>query len=96
MLGLVAAFTVGTAACAPTYGTMLAARVATAVAHGAFVGTAAVVATALVPPGRAGSAVALVIGGFTVATVVGVPLGTWLGQAAGGGWRLGPSPSPRP
>ena len=87
LIGLMGVFALGTALCAwgPSYGVLMAGRVLGAVAHGAFVGAAAVVATRLVPPERAGSAVATVIGGFTVATVVGVPLGTWLGQALG--WR---------
>lgn len=87
LLALATLFIIGTAACAlaPNYAALLIARVIGAVAHGALVGVAAVVATRLVPPERAGSAVAMVIGGFTAATVVGVPLGTWIGQAFG--WR---------
>lgn len=87
LLTLGAFFVLGTAACAlaPTYGTLLAARVLASLTHGAFVGAAAVVATRLVAPERAGAAVAAVIGGFTAATVIGVPLGTWIGQTAG--WR---------
>ena len=87
LIALMAVFALGTVLCAwaPTYAVLMAGRVLGAVAHGAFVGAAAVVATRLVPPEREGSAVATVIGGFTVATVIGVPLGTWLGQALG--WR---------
>ena len=80
-------FLLGTALCgwAPTYSVLLLGRVVASAAHGAFVGAAVVAATRLVRPERAGTAVAVVIGGFTVATVIGVPLGTWAGQALG--WR---------
>ena len=88
LLGVLGAvFLVGTIACAlaPTYWALMAGRVLASLAHGAFVGAAVVIATRLVAPDREGAAVAAVIGGFTAATVVGVPLGTFLGQAFG--WR---------
>ncbi|NUR87526.1 MAG: MFS transporter, partial [Nonomuraea sp.] len=44
-----------------------------------------VVATEVVPPQKRGSAIALMFTGLTLANVLGVPLGTWLGQAFG--WR---------
>jgi predicted MFS family arabinose efflux permease len=46
---------------------------------------ASAVATALVGPERRGRALALVMGGLTVASAIGVPLGTWMGDVAG--WR---------
>ena len=87
LLTLGAVFVAATALCAmaPGYGTLMAGRLLASLTHGTFVGAAVVVATALVPPERAGRAVAVVIGGFTAATVIGVPLGTWIGQALG--WR---------
>ena len=61
------------------------ARVVTALCHGAFFGIGSVVAASLVPANRRASAVALMFTGLTLANVLGVPLGTALGQAAG--WR---------
>lgn len=87
LLGLMAVFTIGNAACAlaPDYATLMAARVLTAFAHGTFFGVGSVVATTLVAPDRRASAIAILFTGLTVANVVGVPFGTWLGQAYG--WR---------
>ena len=87
LLGLMVIFTLGNAACAlaPGYGLLMAARVLTAFAHGSFFGVGSVVATGLVAPDKRASAIALLFTGLTVATIVGVPFGTWLGQAFG--WR---------
>jgi len=87
LLALMAVFTLGNAACAlaPSYGLLMAARVLTSFAHGSFFGVGAVVATGLVAADRKASAIAIMFTGLTVANVLGVPLGTWLGQAEG--WR---------
>ena len=87
LLALMAIFTVGNAACAlaPSYGVLMAARVLTAFAHGSFFGVGAVVATGLVPPNKRASAIAIMFTGLTAANVLGVPVGTWVGQAFG--WR---------
>jgi len=87
LLALMAIFTLGNAACAiaPSYGLLMAARVLTAFAHGSFFGVGAVVATGLVAADRKASAIAIMFTGLTVANVLGVPIGTWLGQAFG--WR---------
>ena len=87
LLALMAIFTLGNAACAiaPTYGLLMAARVLTAFAHGSFFGVGAVVATGLVAADKKASAIAIMFTGLTVANVLGVPFGTWLGQAFG--WR---------
>jgi DHA1 family inner membrane transport protein len=87
LLALMAVFTIGNAACAlaPDYATLMAARVLTAFAHGTFFGVGSVVATSLVAPDRRASAIAIMFTGLTVANVLGVPFGTWLGQAFG--WR---------
>ena len=87
LLALMAIFTIGNAACAlaPSYGLLMAARVLTAFAHGSFFGVGAVVATGLVAADKRASAIAVMFTGLTVANVLGVPLGTWLGQACG--WR---------
>jgi DHA1 family inner membrane transport protein len=53
--------------------------------HGAYFGVAALVATHLMGPQNRAKAVAHVMTGLTVATVIGVPMASWLGQALG--WR---------
>ena len=80
-------FTVGNlfAAVSANYATLLAARVFTSLAHGAFFGIGSVVATALVPREKAASAVASMFMGLTVANIGGVPAATWIGQQVG--WR---------
>jgi MFS transporter, DHA1 family, inner membrane transport protein len=87
LLGLMAVFTIGNAACAlaPDYWTLMAARVLTAFAHASFFGVGSVVATGLVPSNKKASAIAIMFTGLTVANILGVPFGTWLGQAFG--WR---------
>ncbi|NKY89209.1 MFS transporter [Nocardia veterana] len=73
-------------AAAPTFGLMLTGRFVASLAHGAFFGIGAVVAGSLVAPDRRAGAIAMMFTGLTVATVVGVPLSTLLGQHFG--WRL--------
>ncbi|MEV0202331.1 MFS transporter [Nonomuraea sp. NPDC050691] len=72
-------------ALAPTYPLVMATRVVAAAGAAMFTPTASGVATALSSPERRGRALALVMGGLTIASAIGVPLGTWLGGAAG--WR---------
>ena len=87
LIALMATFLVGNLGCAlaPSYGLLMLARIATAFAHGAFFGIGAIVARDLVVPERRTQAVALMFAGLTLANVLGVPLGTALGQALG--WR---------
>jgi DHA1 family inner membrane transport protein len=87
LLALMAAFTVanGLSAMAPSFGTLVLARFASGLPHGAYFGVAALVAASIVPPGRRARAVARVMLGLTIANVVGVPLATLLGQQLG--WR---------
>ncbi len=87
LLVLMGVFTVGNAACAlaPDYWTLMAARVLTSFAHGTFFGVGSVVATSLVAPNKKASAIAVMFTGLTVANILGVPFGTWLGQNFG--WR---------
>ena len=63
----------------------MAARVLTSLAHGTFFGVGSVVATGLVAPDKRASAIAIMFTGLTVANILGVPFGTWLGQHFG--WR---------
>ena len=88
LIALMALFVVGNAlsALAPTYETLAAARVVTALAHGSFFGVGAVAARRLVAPERGTSAISLMISGLTMANVVGVPLGTFVAQQTS--WRL--------
>ncbi len=87
LLLLMTIFIFGNLMCALSYsyGFLMLARVITALCHGAFFGIGAVVAANLVAPNRRASAVALMFTGLTLANVLGVPLGTALGQALG--WR---------
>lgn len=87
LLVLMGVFTIGNLACAiaPDYWTLMAARVLTAFAHGTFFGVGSVVATTLVAPNKKASAIAIMFTGLTVANILGVPFGTWLGQNFG--WR---------
>jgi DHA1 family inner membrane transport protein len=87
LISLMGVFVLGNALCAlaPGYWTMMAARVITALSHGAFFGIGSVVAADIVPRDKRARAVALVFLGLTMANVLGVPAGTILGQAAG--WR---------
>lgn len=84
---LMVIFIIGNILCALaySYNLLMAARVITALCHGAFFGIGAVVAASLVAPGKQASAVALMFTGLTLANVLGVPLGTWFGQLFG--WR---------
>ncbi|HEX6445132.1 MAG TPA: MFS transporter, partial [Streptosporangiales bacterium] len=67
------------------YGMLLAARIATGAIQGLFIGVASMVAAGLVPSQRRGQAMSMVFGGIALATVLGVPVGTLLGQVWG--WR---------
>ncbi|KOG88934.1 MFS transporter [Streptomyces varsoviensis] len=73
-------------AVAPVFAVMLIGRVVASLAHGAFFGIGAVVAAELVAPHKKAGAISMMFTGLTVANVVGVPLGTLVGQSAG--WRV--------
>ena len=85
LLLLLSLFTLGNAyaAFAPDYGSLVAARFITGLAHGVFFAIASTIATDLVAPEKESSAIALVFLGLTVALVTGVPLGTFIGQNFG-------------
>ncbi|GMR67079.1 MFS transporter [Bacillus sp. MN7755] len=87
LLMLMLLFVIGNTLCAvaPTYEFLLVSRVLAAFAHGTFFGVGSVVASKLVPPEKQSSAVAMIFTGVSVANIVGVPLGTFVGQALG--WR---------
>jgi len=71
------------AAVSGSFEVILAARVLTALATGAFWSVGAVVATEAAGPAASSRALGVVIGGLTLANVIGVPLGSFAGQLAG-------------
>ncbi|WP_261377607.1 MFS transporter [Vreelandella titanicae] len=87
LVALMVIFTLGNLACAlaPNYSMLMVARVVTSLAHGTFFGVGSVVATGLVAPDKRASAIATMFTGLTVATLLGVPAGAWLGHEYG--WR---------
>ncbi len=87
LLGLMLLFTLGNLAAwqAPGYGTLIAARILTGLAHGVFFSIGSIIATSVVPKEKSASAIAIMFTGLTVALVTGVPMGTFIGQHLG--WR---------
>ncbi|MFD7923002.1 MFS transporter [Streptomyces sp. NPDC059740] len=73
------------AAVSGSFTVVLVARVLTALATGAFWAVGFVIATAAAGPGSATRAVGVMMGGLTLANVVGVPIGSFAGQFTG--WR---------
>ncbi len=89
LLLLLATFiAVGNAAAAlsPGYATLLIARFVSGLPHGAFFGAGAIVCSRLAGPGHGAAAVAVMVGGMTVANVVGVPAATFVSTALS--WRV--------
>lgn len=72
-------------AVASGFGVMLVGRIIAALCHGAFFGIGSVLAASLVPADRRARAISIMFLGLTIANVLGVPLGTFLGQSYG--WR---------
>jgi len=87
LVALMACFALGNVASAavPGFAAVSAFRFLAGVPHGAYLGVASLVAASLVPPHRRAQAVGRVLLGLTAATLTGVPLATWIGQAFG--WR---------
>ncbi|QSB18674.1 MFS transporter [Pseudomonas sp. 15A4] len=56
--------------------------------HGAYFGVAMLLAASLVPKNRRAQAVSRVFLGLTIATIIGVPFATWIGQTLGWRWGL--------
>lgn len=85
LAGLLVLYVAGNllAVIATSYGVLLGARVLVALAHGVFWSIAAAIAVRLVPERHAVRATALVLGGISLASVLGVPLGTMIGQRSG-------------
>ncbi len=91
LIGLMAVFGVANllSALAPSYEWMLVFRFLSGLPHGAYFGVAALVAASIAPPNRRAQAVARVMLGLTVATIVGVPLANGIGQILGWRWGFG-------
>ncbi|WP_291046511.1 MFS transporter [Herbiconiux sp.] len=87
LVGLVSVFVAGNllSAVLPSFELVLVARFLSALPHGAYFGIASLVAASLMGPGKRARGVAFVLGGLAIANVVGVPIGTHLGQSFG--WR---------
>ncbi|MGI9946970.1 MFS transporter [Vibrio hyugaensis] len=85
LLGVMGLFVVGNLLAwqAPSYSTLIAARILTGLAHGVFFSIGSTIATGLVSKEKAASAIAIMFTGLTVALVTGVPLGTYIGQHFG-------------
>jgi DHA1 family inner membrane transport protein len=91
LVALMVAFAVANTATglAQGYDQLALARFLSGVPHGAYFGLASLVAADLVPLHRRGRAVSRVMLGLPVATVIGVPAGTWMGQHLGWRWAYG-------
>jgi MFS transporter, DHA1 family, inner membrane transport protein len=87
LMSLMVIFIIGNsiAAISTSFGLLLAARIITAFSHGVFFSIGSTIAADLVPEDKRASAIAFMFTGLTVATVTGVPLGTFIGQLFG--WR---------
>nr|WP_091230791.1 MFS transporter [Fontibacillus panacisegetis] len=75
----------GVSVIAPNYGVLMVARILTSLTHGTFFGVGAVIAASLVRPDKRAGAVSIMMAGLTIANIIGVPLGTFIGQHMG--WR---------
>jgi MFS transporter, DHA1 family, chloramphenicol resistance protein len=69
----------------PNYGVLFASRFLAAFVYAGFWAVGASTAMSLVPPNRRATAMSIVAGGYAMATVIGLPLGTWIGQSLS--WR---------
>ncbi|CUB08613.1 Inner membrane transport protein YdhP [Bacillus cereus] len=75
----------GIAALATSFTILIIARIVSAFAHGVFMSIGSTIAAAIVPENKRASAIAIMFTGLTVATITGVPIGTFIGQQFG--WR---------
>ncbi|KKO91633.1 membrane protein [Sphingobacterium sp. Ag1] len=79
LMGLFTLFN-GLSVIAPDYGLLLVSRFISGLPHGAFFGVGSVIASRLADPGKEAQAVATMYSGLTVANLLGVPLGTYIGH----------------
>lgn len=87
LIGIMLVFIIGNslAAVSTGIGMLLTARIISALSHGVFMSIGSTIAADLVAEDRRASAISIMFSGLTVATVTGVPLGTFIGQQLG--WR---------
>ena len=87
LLAIMVVYIAGNVLCAiaTSYWTLMGARIVLSACHGLHFGVAMVVATRVAPEGRKATAISLVVAGVSAATILGLPLGTALGNAYG--WR---------
>ena len=74
------------AALAPSYPTLLCARFISGLPHGAYFGAGAIVCSRIADKGHGAQAVAVMVGGMTIANLAGVPMATWIGDTFN--WRV--------
>ncbi|NTU29723.1 MFS transporter [Brevibacillus sp. HB1.1] len=88
MLTLIGIFITGNilTALSETYVLLLVSRILTAVVTGVLIALAMAVASETMPAEKRGTAISIIFSGFTIASVIGVPLGTFIGQW--GGWQM--------
>ena len=88
MLSLISLFIVGNiiSALSGSYELLIFSRVITAVVSGVLVALSMSIASDIMPESKRGSIIALIFAGFTISNVIGVPLGTLIGQL--GNWQL--------
>jgi DHA1 family arabinose polymer transporter-like MFS transporter len=88
LIGLMIMFGIVNAlfALSPSYEFLMITRVMAGLPHGAFFGIGAVVASQLAEPGKEARAVSMMFAGLTIANIIGVPIGTYIGHNFS--WRL--------
>jgi MFS transporter, DHA1 family, inner membrane transport protein len=88
LCSIMAVFVIGNIICAiaTNYWSLLGGRLVLAACHGLHFGVAMVIANQVAPPGRQASAISIVVAGVSTATVLGMPIGTAIGNAYG--WRM--------
>ncbi|WP_125722629.1 MFS transporter [Flavobacterium ustbae] len=65
---------------APDYNVLFASRFLSGLPHGAFFGVGAVVASRLADKGKEAQAISIMFAGLTIANLIGVPIGTYIGH----------------
>lgn len=91
LIGLMAMFALGNAlsAVSQSYHELMLFRFFSGLPHGAYFGIAALVIASLVEPRRRTRAISRMFLGLTTATIIGVPLASWLSQVVGWRWCFG-------
>lgn len=88
MLALISTFIIGNiiSALSGSYELLIFSRVITAVVSGVLVALSMSIASDIMPESKKGPIIALIFAGFTISNVIGVPIGTLIGQL--GNWQL--------